>query len=101
MEAEAATITISSQPIPNSVRLTASEEVSSYFILQSASSLTGLVPSDYDYIDDVYEIQHPFLNPPGLPQPSPPPALRTAAPCARPAWREAWDGCESLPPEAL
>jgi hypothetical protein len=97
--AQAATITLSSQPIPGGLRLTATEEVSSYFILQSSASLTGLLPramdmgaggaiwdvttagvsrqffnvrqvsayapedSDGDYIDDVYEIQHPFLNP--------------------------------------
>ena len=97
--AEAATISVSSQPIPGGLRLTATEEVSSYFILQSSATLTGLAPramdmgaggaiwdvtttgvarqffnvrqvsvyapedTDGDYIDDIYEIQHPVLNP--------------------------------------
>ncbi len=96
--ATAATITLSPQPIPGGYRLTASEEVSSYFVLQSSANLHTFGPiamdmgaggavwdvagaaargfwnvrqisvyapedTDGDYIDDIYEIQHPVLNP--------------------------------------
>lgn len=94
----AATITLSSQPIAGGYRLTATEEVSTYFVLQASGDLRAFAPiamdmgaggavwevpdtsmrqfwkvrqvsvfapedSDGDYIDDIYEINHPVLNP--------------------------------------
>ena len=105
-QAQAATLTLSMQPITDGYQLTATGEVGTYLILQSSTDLTTFYPvqmetvtpqgsvgfailaprdiatgqlrqffkvrpvsvyapedTDGDLLDDLYEIQHPFLNP--------------------------------------